>query len=184
MRIRFTRAVVVGSLPAVLLLGAACSSSNNNNATNNSSNTAATKPATVVSTTVSTSPTVASTVRGTAVATVSGTAAPAGSPRAAGSPAAAAAGPLTETATDNKFSDTKVTAKAGQATTIAFANKGSAVHNLHVLNVQDAAGKDIKTDIIDGGKSASLTFTITKAGTYTFQCDVHPTEMTGTLTVS
>jgi len=48
---------------------------------------------------------------------------------------------------------------------------------------KDASGKDIKTSLLDAGKSESLTFTITKPGNYNFQCDVHPTEMMGTLTV-
>jgi len=107
-------------------------------------------------------------------------------PTVPGSPAAnAGAGntTLTEQTTDNKFSQTKFSVPAGKPVQMTVSNKGTAVHNWHVLNVKDANGSDIKTDLLDGGKSAQLSFTITKAGTYNFQCDVHPTEMKGTITV-
>src|SRR5206468_1005995 len=56
-------------------------------------------------------------------------------------------------------------------------------HNFHITDIQDAGGKDIKTDLLGPGQSATLTFTIAQAGSYKFRCDVHPTEMIGTVTV-
>jgi len=50
--------------------------------------------------------------------------------------------------------------------------------------VKDTAGNDIKTDLLPGGQSATLNFTIAQPGDYTFICDVHPVEMKGTLTVA
>jgi plastocyanin len=99
-----------------------------------------------------------------------------------GSPVAGAA-VLTEITTDNKFSPTKLAAKAGVPVALTVQNKGSAVHNWHVTDTKDDSGKEIKTDLTDAGKSSSVTFTISKPGTYHFRCDVHPSDMTGTLTV-
>jgi len=94
----------------------------------------------------------------------------------------AAGAALDVTATDNKFTPKTIEAMAGQAVTINFANKGSALHNLHIIGLAGADGKDVQTALVGGGQSASVTFTPQKAGTYRFQCDVHPVEMAGTFT--
>jgi plastocyanin len=86
-------------------------------------------------------------------------------------------------ATDNKFAQTQLTAKVGEATTISFANKGSALHNLRIAGLPGHDGKDAQTALLTGGQSGNVTFTAAKAGTYKFVCDVHPVEMVGTLTV-
>jgi plastocyanin/mono/diheme cytochrome c family protein len=93
---------------------------------------------------------------------------------------------LNQTMTDNKFSATDFTVPAGQAVTIAVSNQGNAIHNWHVTDVKDPSGKDITTGDtgVLGGQSANLTFTVSQAGTYHFQCDFHPTEMLGTLFVA
>src|SRR5579875_2359485 len=90
---------------------------------------------------------------------------------------------LTEITTDDKFSKTNFNVPAGQAITITVTNQGQAIHNWHVLDVKDDDGKDILVPLTQPGQKNSITFTISKPGTYHFQCDVHPTEMTGTLTV-
>jgi nitrite reductase (NO-forming) len=97
--------------------------------------------------------------------------------------AAAAAAKLDLSSSDNKFSQTAISAQVGKPVTITLANKGAAMHNLHVVGLPGADGKDVQTPLLEGGKSASVTFTPSKAGTYKFQCDVHPAEMTGTLTI-
>jgi len=66
---------------------------------------------------------------------------------------------------------------------VTFTNKGSAIHNFHIKGLKGADGNDVQTALIGGGQTATVTFTPDKAGTYTFVCDVHPVEMTGTLTV-
>ncbi len=104
-----------------------------------------------------------------------------GSPAAAGSNAGG--NTATETMTDNKFSQTTINVAAGKPFQLTASNKGTALHNFHVLNVKDDNGSEIKTDLLDAGKSASITFTISKKGTYDFQCDVHPADMKGKLVV-
>ena len=89
----------------------------------------------------------------------------------------------TITSTDNKFDITKLTVPANQPVTVTLQNKGQALHNWHVLNVKDAAGTDIATQLLPGGQSETLTFTVAAPGSYDFQCDTHPAEMKGTLTV-
>jgi plastocyanin len=107
---------------------------------------------------------------------------PQSSTQAQGGGQAAAGGAVALTATDNAFSQKQITAQVGQAITINLTNKGSAVHNFHVVGLKGADGKDVQTALLEGGKSGSVTFTPTQPGTYKFQCDVHPAEMTGTLT--
>jgi plastocyanin len=92
---------------------------------------------------------------------------------------------LSETTTDNKFSTTSYTIKVGQQVTMVVHNNGQAMHNWHLLNQKSDDGKDIVTTplLVPPGGTATVTFAISTPGTYKFQCDVHPTEMTGTLTV-
>lgn len=90
---------------------------------------------------------------------------------------------ISENATDNKFDVTVAAVPANQQVTVQFNNKGNAIHNWHILNVKDTGGKDIATQLIPGGQSETLRFTVAQTGTYTFQCDVHPTDMVGTIFV-
>lgn len=85
--------------------------------------------------------------------------------------------------TDNKFDATKLTVPSGQPITVTLENKGQAIHNWHVLNVNDATGNDVATQLLPGGQSETITFTLDAPGTFTFQCDTHPAEMKGSLTV-
>ncbi|HLZ73013.1 MAG TPA: cupredoxin domain-containing protein [Dehalococcoidia bacterium] len=170
MRSGLVRILLPAGLAVALVGTAACGSSNNNG--NTAANSGTTNSAAPVASVVS------SPAAGVSVTKPAGTvAAP-----SAGSPAAAATA-LTEVATDNKFSETKYTVKAGVPATLTIENHGQAIHNWHLLDMKDDSGKEIKTDLTNGGKSSSVTFTISKPGTYNFHCDVHPTEMTGTLVV-
>ncbi len=96
---------------------------------------------------------------------------------------AAPAGAIVITATDNKFDKTELTVRANQPVTLTLQNQGQAIHNWHVLNVKDKDGKDITTNLLPAGQSQTITFTIAQTGTFDYQCDVHPTEMRGKLTV-
>lgn len=84
---------------------------------------------------------------------------------------------------DNVFATTALTVPANQPVTIIFENQGAAIHNWHVLNVQSATGGPITTQLLTGGRSETITFTIAAPGTYDVVCDVHVAEMRGKLTV-
>jgi plastocyanin len=84
---------------------------------------------------------------------------------------------------DNKFDITKLTVPVNQPITLTLENNGQAVHNWHLLDVKDAAGAEIATELLRAGQTETVTFTLAAPGTYTFRCDTHPTDMKGTLTV-
>ncbi len=84
---------------------------------------------------------------------------------------------------DNKFEPANLTVKANQETTLVLDNKGTAIHNWHVLNVKGKDGKEVTTALNPAGKSETIKFTFDKPGTYDVHCDVHPAEMKGKLTV-
>ena len=62
-------------------------------------------------------------------------------------------------------------------------NEGSNPHNWRLLGATTVEDKEPQTEIIAGGEETTITFLVTRPGTYTFRCDVHPVEMTGTLRV-
>ncbi|SRR5712692_7751614 len=100
-----------------------------------------------------------------------------------GAAGAATGFPLMETATDNVFKPDAYTVDLGQPYTLTMENKGDAIHNWHILDLKRVSGKEIETALTDPHKSASVSFTIARAGVYHFQCDVHPDTMKGTITV-
>ena len=89
---------------------------------------------------------------------------------------------VTIIAQGTKFTTPDVTGPAGKTFTIGFQNLDEgAIHNVHI---RSAAGADVFT----GARVTGVVTTVyhvpaLKAGTYPFICDVHPVEMTGTLTV-
>lgn len=87
-------------------------------------------------------------------------------------------------ATDNKFDLEQLATPAGQEFIITMRNDGAAPHNVHIYERQGGPSIAVTSpDIITGGQSGSLTTTINSPGTYFYQCDFHPLEMRGTLTV-
>jgi cupredoxin-like protein len=90
---------------------------------------------------------------------------------------------IPEIATDNRFSLASIAISTEESYSLSLSNKGDAVHNWHVLGVRAANGSEIESPLIDGGKTATISFSIPKPGVYRFQCDVHPDTMKGTLTV-
>jgi plastocyanin/mono/diheme cytochrome c family protein len=113
-------------------------------------------------------------------------------PAAAGPTAAGGASPTTEAASTNltitaentAWDKSTLTAVAGQPLTVAVDNKDSGVsHNIHFFKGADATGTDVaSTQIQPGPATETLNFGPLAAGDYFYQCDVHPTQMTGTLT--
>jgi plastocyanin len=82
--------------------------------------------------------------------------------------------PLALTAKDFAFSPTALTAKAG-AVTVTVTNEGSVTHNFSLDD--GSVSKDVPA-----GTTATVTFNVT--GTVSFHCQFHPSQMTGTITVS
>ncbi|MFN8559384.1 MAG: cupredoxin domain-containing protein [Dehalococcoidia bacterium] len=89
---------------------------------------------------------------------------------------------ITIDATDNKFDKTALSVPVGREVTLVFNNKGGALHNWHV-QTRDTSGKEPQTALLAAGRSETIRFTISTAGTYNFLCDVHPVDMKGVLFV-
>src|SRR5439155_1430057 len=103
------------------------------------------------------------------------------------SPTVAAGGnnaALTITAKNVKFDQTTASIPGGPVT-IAFDNEDSGVlHNLHIFQGTDNSGDSVgMTDTATAPDKQNLNVNLSP-GTYFYQCDVHPTQMTGMLQVS
>ncbi|MEO8541741.1 MAG: copper-containing nitrite reductase [bacterium] len=98
-----------------------------------------------------------------------------------------AAGALTEVMTDNVFGTKTFTVSLGQAVTFDLVNSGKVIHNMRIADTKGSfdSGQSVVSnpELVPAGKNGTLTWTPTTAGTYNFRCDVHPDQMTGTITV-
>ena len=106
---------------------------------------------------------------------------------AAGGPAPTAEAPstaLTITAQGTAWDKSTLLAIAGQPLTLTLNNNDNGVsHDIHFFQGSDATGADVaSTQIAQGVTTETLNFGPLAAGDYYYQCDVHPTQMTGTLT--
>lgn len=85
--------------------------------------------------------------------------------------------------TDNKYTPSEISVSVGDEVTFKVVNKGTAIHNMHILS-QAAEGKDFSSDaLVNPGSDSTFTAKFTKAGTYDFQCDYHLPDMAGKITV-
>ncbi len=79
-------------------------------------------------------------------------------------------------------------AKVGDPITIQLTNKGSQPHNMRFAGADAKldTGDDIVStpDLIPGGATGTLSFTIAQPGTYPYHCDFHPDQMKGEITVT
>jgi plastocyanin len=110
----------------------------------------------------------------------------AGAPSASASSSASGAGIATAdlqiSAQGIQFSTKQLQAPAGKAFGITFVNNDSGIqHNINILDANNASV--FKGAIFAGVATQTYQVPALKAGTYGFICDVHPTIMTGTLTV-
>jgi len=84
------------------------------------------------------------------------------------------------------FNMNTITVPAGASVTINFNNKDSGIsHNFSLYTDSNATPPALyQGKIITGPATTTYTFTApTKAGTYFFRCDIHPTQMTGSFIV-
>ena len=98
--------------------------------------------------------------------------------------ASASAGPIVLVATNILFDKHQLSAPAG-AVTIDVDNQDAGIpHNLRMFNGTDARAPSLGATAIEAGPvKQSLKLDLAK-GQYFYQCDVHPTTMTGTIIVS
>jgi plastocyanin len=101
-----------------------------------------------------------------------------------GGPPAGGSSP-TETAQGTAFLQ-KTLDISGTSATITFKNDDAGVpHNMAIFQGSDATGKLVfRGDLVTGPGQAAYSVTFPGPGTYFFHCDVHPTQMTGTITVT
>jgi plastocyanin len=100
---------------------------------------------------------------------------------AAGATSSTPSGP-TLTAQNVQFTTSTLDLPADQATTLLFDNKDSTPHNVGIYDKK--GGKELfKGAAITGPTTTDYKISPLKAGTYYFQCDIHPESMNGTVSV-
>jgi len=89
-------------------------------------------------------------------------------------------------AQNTAFQPTTLTFPAGAHVTVNFDNKDAqTTHNFVLFGGPDASSAALFTGtIITGPATTQYTFTAPGPGTYFFHCEVHPQQMTGTVTVT
>ena len=92
-------------------------------------------------------------------------------------------GAITLSAANVAFDTNQLSLPADEETTIHFVNEDSAPHNFSIYETE-AADKDLFVGRnIDGGSETDYEVPALEAGEYFFRCDLHPTSMTGSVTV-
>ena len=108
---------------------------------------------------------------------------PAATATAAGT-AAAGAQQLEVTARGIAFDKASLQVAASQPFTIRLKNDAQVTHNLHIYTKKDGDSIAVtQPDRVPAGSTGVLSATIAQAGDYYFQCDIHPSAMTGKITV-
>jgi plastocyanin len=84
-----------------------------------------------------------------------------------------------------RFDKSVITVPAGANVTIVYENKEAVPHNVAIYTTPAATQVIFKGEVITGPKTITYNFIApTTPGDYFFRCDVHPTVMTGTFTVT
>jgi plastocyanin len=92
-------------------------------------------------------------------------------------------GGISISAANVQFDTDTLELPAGEETTITFTNEDTAEHNVAIYEDSSAESDLFKGQIISGGDSTDYQVGPIEAGTYYFQCDVHPS-MNGDVEVS
>jgi plastocyanin len=83
------------------------------------------------------------------------------------------------------FNTNSIEVTAGQPFTVTLDNQDSVTHNLHIYTQEDGNSIAVTDpESVSPGGTGTLTTTIAQPGEYYFQCDFHPAQMNGTLTVN
>jgi plastocyanin len=83
-----------------------------------------------------------------------------------------------------QFSTDALTFQAGKPTTLHFENNdGGQTHNFAIYTDESATTAKFQGETTTGPQTVDYDIPKLPAGTYFFRCDIHPTTMTGTLTV-
>jgi len=95
--------------------------------------------------------------------------------------ACTASGNQVSVSSDNiKYDRSCLAVPANQDFTINFDNKEGLPHNVVILKEKTSSDPLFSGDIITGPKKVSYQVKALAAGTYRFNCSVHPTQMKGT----
>jgi plastocyanin len=98
-------------------------------------------------------------------------------------PTPSGGGTLTVQSQDNNYSETSLEVTAGNEATIVLDNRGANPHTLTVY--EDAQYTEqvdgATTEAVPPARSGEFSYTF-EAGEYFFRCEVHPSQMQGTIT--
>jgi plastocyanin len=109
---------------------------------------------------------------------------PAESAAASGPSASGSAGGITLTAKNVAFDQKDLAAPAGAPFAIQFDNEDAGVqHNVAIYSDSSAANNLFRGTIVTGPTQTSYSVPALPAGSYYFQCDVHPSQMNGTIVI-
>ncbi|MCC6958542.1 MAG: nitrite reductase, copper-containing [Dehalococcoidia bacterium] len=97
-------------------------------------------------------------------------------------------GTIKVTMKDNVFEPKNIAVKANDTVTFDAVNVGKVPHNMRIATLTgdyDAAPGVVTTpEIVNAGKSGTIQWKVpAETGVYKFRCDIHPVDMTGTITV-
>ncbi|MEX1104220.1 MAG: cupredoxin domain-containing protein, partial [Dehalococcoidia bacterium] len=89
---------------------------------------------------------------------------------------------------DNLFDPSSLMVKAGNTVAFDLQNQGKVPHNMRIADSRGSYDSNAsvvsRPEIINAGKVGTLTWKApADPGTYDFRCDIHPVDMTGTITV-
>jgi plastocyanin len=85
------------------------------------------------------------------------------------------------TAADLAFDASTIEATAGEDFTITLVNDDSAPHNISIYS-EEGGDEIVLGDTAEAGESVTVDVSALEAGTYYFQCDIHP-DMNGSVVV-